>query len=922
MMRFLLGVFTKNLHNIFLSDFSWKMLISLFNGHLYHLYKHRLQLEVHLSKNKIRKRKDYQKYNFCLDTINTPFNVPTDALVDHLFGISLQQSHASQQNNKSSRLKSSTQINREREQREQQTVYPLAKTHQQNLSESYSHSPKSLTPTSISPLNALQRLVEIEHILLNSESDLEAYRQLLPILADTCNASRICVHECGNQSENIYELKIVSSWNILTANPELTNFEETLKYYHLEPNCLNTLIAGKKYLIPVSNLPIPLQEKLQANGVKEILLLPICLQNRWMATIILEINGLETTWEAISIFLQVAASAVTLAYQRWDATNSLENLMLESQVIEQNANLEREIAWREAIQTELEKSLSLQQATLESTADGIMVVDNQGQITGFNQKFLQMWNLSESVMTAGKTMTALKTALSQLDFPKHYLETLRELSHQPDAQIYDSITFKDGRVFERYTQPQYINGKIVGRVWSFRDVTAHKQAEARIRHQALHDLLTNLPNRVLFNERLAQALETARLHNQSLAVCFLDLDRFKTINDTLGHPIGDKLLQTVARRLTSCLGEEDTIARWGGDEFTIILPNIRDSSTVAKVQERILAALKPGFDIDNHHLHIGASIGVALYPLHGRDGDTLIQNADVALYRAKSQGCNKYQFYYSAINSQASELLILENHLHYALERNEFTIYYQPQVNISTGEITKMEALLRWRHPTLGVISPSKFIPIAEETGLIISIGEWVMRSACHQNKIWQDMFNLPSLSVAVNLSTCQFQQPNLTTLIAKILDEAKLAPHNLELEITESLAMQNVDRTQGILGELHKMGILLSIDDFGTGYCSLSYLKNFPLNTLKIDRSFIQDISTNSHDLAITTAIIALAHGLNLAVVAEGVETAEQLNCLRLLECELMQGYLFSKALSVADATQLLAQTKSQKFNPNYLVA
>jgi EAL domain-containing protein (putative c-di-GMP-specific phosphodiesterase class I) len=319
-------------------------------------------------------------------------------------------------------------------------------------------------------------------------------------------------------------------------------------------------------------------------------------------------------------------------------------------------------------------------------------------------------------------------------------------------------------------------------------------------------------------------------------------------------------------------------------------------------------------------LHISVSIGIALYPMHGQDAETLLKHADAALYRVKSQGRNHYQFYNSAINSGSSELLILENSLHSALERQEFEVYYQPQVNITTGEITKIEALLRWRHLELGLIPPEKFIPLAE--GLIIPIGEWVLRTACAQNKAWQDALGLPSLSVAVNLSARQFQQPNLVSIVKQILSETQLNHKYLELEITESIAMKNVELTKRTLRELHDLGISISIDDFGTGYSSLSYLKNFPIHCLKIDRSFVRDLSDDNHDAAITTAIIALAHGLKLAVVAEGVETEEQRNLLRLLDCELMQGYLFSRPLSVEDTTALLRKSKSRRVNPSFLVA
>jgi diguanylate cyclase (GGDEF)-like protein len=605
------------------------------------------------------------------------------------------------------------------------------------------------------------------------------------------------------------------------------------------------------------------------------------------------------------------------------SNNYLEALLvLENRIQERTDQLNHEIAERQRIQQELEKSLALQWATLESTADGILVVDIQGNIAGFNQKFLQMWRIPESLISSRNYRAAFKVAMKGLENSKHFLATVKELYLNPDMSIYDAISFKDGRILERYSQPQRLEGEIVGRVWSFRDVTAHKLAEATIHYQALHDLLTNLPNRVLFNERLAESLKQAHQTGSQLAVCFLDLDRFKTINDTLGHAVGDQLLQSVTQRLRKCLRIDDTLARWGGDEFTLLLPGIQDTQDVAQIQEHILAAFKPAFDIENHQLHISASIGIAVYPMHGEDAETLIKHADAALYRVKSQGRNHYQFYHSAITSQAAELLILENNLHQALERQEFEVYYQPQVNISTGEITKIEALLRWQNSELGLIPPEKFIPIAEETGLIISIGEWVLRTACAQTKAWQDALEMPSLSVAVNLSGRQFQQSNLVSIVQQTLSETQLSYHCLELEITESIAMQNVNLTQTILQDLHSMGVSISIDDFGTGYSSLSYLKSFPIHCLKIDKSFVRDLRYDNHDAAITTAIIALAHGLNLAVVAEGVETEEQRNLLQILDCELMQGYFFSRPLSTENLTKLLLKSKSRKFSNSFLVA
>ncbi len=424
-----------------------------------------------------------------------------------------------------------------------------------------------------------------------------------------------------------------------------------------------------------------------------------------------------------------------------------------------------------------------------------------------------------------------------------------------------------------------------------------RRVEETIRHQASHDRLTQLPNRLLFDERLAFALKQAARQGEMLAVMFLDLDRFKAINDTLGHAIGDQLLQQVAQRIAGCLKQSDTISRWGGDEFTLILPHLHSAEDVTRIAQRILNTLEAPFKFDQQELYVSASIGIALAPYDGEDAETLLKNADTAMYRAKQAGKNCFQLYASEMNIQALEHLVLVNDLYKALDRHEFLLHYQPQVNLQTGQIVALEALIRWQHPQRGMVSPDQFIAIAEETGQINAIGEWVLRTACAQNRAWQ-MAGFRPVRVAVNLSGRQFQQ-NLTCLITQVLLDTGLDPQYLEVEITETIAMQDLPLTISVLEELQKMGVAISMDDFGTGYSSLATLKQFPLHTLKIDREFIKDLSTNSKDAAVIQAIVALGHSLNLAVVAEGVETLEQWNLLQSINCDAIQGYFFSEPIS-----------------------
>ena len=435
-----------------------------------------------------------------------------------------------------------------------------------------------------------------------------------------------------------------------------------------------------------------------------------------------------------------------------------------------------------------------------------------------------------------------------------------------------------------------------------------KQAAETIRHLAYHDSLTSLPNRMLFRDRFLHALALAHRKKEILAMLFLDLDRFKKINDTLGHAAGDRLLQAVSERLKKTLREGDTIARLGGDEFMILLLGLKAVEDAAKVADKILQAIRPSFLIDGQELHMTTSIGISLYPYDGQDTDTLVKNADIALYRAKEYGRNNYQLYTASMNARAFEQLALENSLRRALEREELFLLYQPLVDMRTRAVTGLEALVRWKGANGEVHSPETFIPLAEDTGLIVPMGEWTFRTACRQISQWQAQ-GLPTLPVAVNLSARQFQQENLISEISKALLENNLDPKYLAIELTESTILKNADLAIESLRELKAMGVQICIDDFGTGYSSLSYLKRFPVDALKIDHSFVRDCMENADDAAIVSAIISMAHSLKLIVVAEGVETVSQLEFLRSKNCDKFQGYLISPPLPPSQLSNFLTQ-------------
>ncbi|MBW4441378.1 MAG: EAL domain-containing protein [Plectolyngbya sp. WJT66-NPBG17] len=455
-------------------------------------------------------------------------------------------------------------------------------------------------------------------------------------------------------------------------------------------------------------------------------------------------------------------------------------------------------------------------------------------------------------------------------------------------------------------------GQVTHFVSVMREVTERKIVEEQLRRNAFHDSLTGLPNRLLFMERLSQTVDrTKEDKSYRFALLFLDLDRFKVINDSLGHMIGDQLLIAIARRLEACLNQHDTVARLGGDEFTILLENIQQDSDATKIAERVQQALSTPFNLDGHEVFTSASIGITLSSTEFDRPEDLLRGADIAMYRAKAHGKACHEVFDTDMHTHVVALMQLENDLRRAVERQDFELYYQPIVALATGQIMGFEALVRWLHPEQGIISPGKFVPIAEETGLIIPLGQWVLREACRQLKQWQDEFaSEPPLSISVNLSSRQFSQPSLINQIRQILTDTGVDAHCLKLEITESAIMENTESAMDMLLQLKAMGIQLSVDDFGTGYSSLGYLYRFPMDVLKIDQSFVSRVDVDGEKLELVRTIITLAWNLGMDVVAEGVETTKQLAQLKALKCEYAQGYLFSKPLTRTDAAKLIPKS------------
>jgi diguanylate cyclase (GGDEF)-like protein/PAS domain S-box-containing protein len=536
---------------------------------------------------------------------------------------------------------------------------------------------------------------------------------------------------------------------------------------------------------------------------------------------------------------------------------------------------------------------------------GICFADLDGLVTEANEAFLKIVGFSRDDLSSGKLSWREMTAPEYRHLDDHAIERMKVTGTcVPFAK---ECTRKDGSHVPVLFSAALVSGSETELVCFSLDLTEYKQAEEKVNYFAYHDALTNLPNQELFKDRLKHALLAADRSGEMLAVLLVDLDRFATINDTLGYVTADQLLREVAKRIVGCVCESDTVSRFGGDDFALLLTEIVHPEDAAKIARHIQESLSAPFNFDEQELFISSSIGISLSPTDAKDAVTLLKSAGTALNRAKKLDGNNYQFYTAGRTTKALRQLVLEHNLRPGLEREEFIIHYQPQVNIQSFQLVAMEALVRWEHPALGLLYPSEFIGLAENSGLIVSIGEWVLRTACLQSKAWQDA-GFDPLRVAVNLSARQFQQPLLVESIAQILKDTGLDPSLLELELTEGSIMKDPNQAIRKLHELKAMGIHISVDDFGTGYSSLNYLKRFPIDTLKVDQSFVRDIIDPDNE-AIVSAIITLAHALKLNVIAEGVETQEQLESLRALKCDEVQGFLFSRPLAVAEFTDLLAE-------------
>ncbi|MHB1947676.1 MAG: putative bifunctional diguanylate cyclase/phosphodiesterase [Gammaproteobacteria bacterium] len=597
---------------------------------------------------------------------------------------------------------------------------------------------------------------------------------------------------------------------------------------------------------------------------------------------------------------RVIYNAIKLKFENEDLIKNLSIAKKDMEII--NQELQGEINERSLAEKLLRDSEEQYRLVTDALPVLISYIDMDFNYR-YNNKAHEIWFGKSLDEITGKPLNQILGATSYAIFAEYF----EKLGNKKQVSYETVMKFRDDE--ERYVSVTLIShikdNVMVGLFSLISDMTP------RINYLATHDALTDLPNRSLFNARFSQAVKRAHRHNYQVALFFLDLDHFKNINDTLGHDVGDHLLIKVVERVKNCLREVDTLSRLGGDEFTIIIENI-NTEGVVKVAEKIAKAFTSAFHLDGHDIFITVSMGISIYPVDGTDMQTLLRNSDMAIYRAKERGRNTYEFYTEDLNAKITKKQTIETQLRCALQKQEFNLHYQPVIDITNNTLCGLEALLRWESSEMGMISPADFIPVAEETGLIVPLGEWILRSVCAQNLDWHQTQLAKEIRTSINISPRQFRERNLVERIAEVLKENGISGEFITLELTESLIMQNIEYSAKLIKALKNLGIAISIDDFGTGYSSLNYLRKFPVDIIKIDRSFIIDVTINPEDAAIVRAIIAMAHGLRMKVIAEGVETTAQYNFLKEHGCNEVQGFLISKPLPVEEITTFLQNTNS----------
>jgi diguanylate cyclase (GGDEF)-like protein/PAS domain S-box-containing protein len=761
-----------------------------------------------------------------------------------------------------------------------------------------SHAEQSAGSTPSAPcIEDEHRLVVILHTVtdcvvnLNTASSPdEAVPQALAAVGQVLGVERILVLEFGTATGNARRAIPRYQWASHGIMPIDQAFLNGFAFNDADmTEWLSPLQRGEHVFATQDTSNTTVARILKELKLASILLMPIAVEGRFWGQIGFHSSDPTRIWTESEI----------------DILRALANLI--GTVVQRSARMKR--------LTETSDKLTLSNilltAATESSPDGILIVNQEGRIISYNRRFVEMWVIPEQLAALGNDQAVLHAVTNQIKDPEKFLMRVRDIYEHPENTFQDEIECKDGRFFERHsTALRRQNGEYIGRIWFFRDVTTRKAAGATIARLARTDVLTGLANRATFAEQLERILVARRRGGKPFAVLYLDLDHFKDVNDTLGHPVGDALLRSVAERLKAVTRESDVVARLGGDEFAVLQPDFTDETAVGMLAQRLLTALSQPYAIDGHDIRITTSIGIAFHDDTMMDAQTLLRNADLALYRAKEDGRNTYRFYTKEMDDTVRARVTMAEEFRLALAEDQMKLHYQPQIDARDGQIKGLEALVRWNHPKRGLLLPGSFIHIAELTGLIVPLGRWVQNEACRQMKEWLDAGIAPPV-LAINLSAAEFKIAEIEDQILAVIDKYGLPPDRIELEITEYTMMEVSDRSDDILERLKQRGIGISIDDFGMGYSSLAYMKRFRPSRIKIAGEFVSGMLANEADRAVVRAIVGMAHELHVGLIAEGVESAAQTKFLCGLGCYEVQGFVYSHAIPTEDITAILRRRK-----------